>query len=54
MSPQAQLDIPISNVWQDGVVHARDVSEVQLNRLRFALRGKLVLPSRACVVHGGD
>jgi len=42
MSPQAQLEIRSSNVWQDGIVHAPYVSEVQLIRLGFALEGKLV------------
>jgi hypothetical protein len=42
MSPKAQLETCASNVWQDRVVQAPDVFEVQLNRLRFAPRAKLV------------
>jgi hypothetical protein len=42
MSRPAQLEIPASNVWQDGIVHAPYVSEVQLIRLGFTLEGKLV------------
>jgi hypothetical protein len=42
MSRPAQLEIRASNVWQDGIVHAPAVSEVQLIRLGFALEGKLV------------
>jgi len=38
-SPNAQLEIRASNVWQEGIVDALYVSEVQLNRLGFALEG---------------
>jgi hypothetical protein len=41
-SSNAQREIRASNVWQDGIVHAPYVSEVQLNRLGFALEGKFV------------
>ena len=41
-SSKAQLEILDSDVWQDGIVHAPYVSAVQLNRLGFALEGKLV------------
>jgi hypothetical protein len=39
---KAQREIRASDVWQDGIVQAPYVSEVQLNRLDFALEGKFV------------
>jgi hypothetical protein len=51
LSPQAHLEIRASNVWQDDIVDAPNVSDVQLIRLGFALEGKLVSPPPACVVH---
>ena len=41
---KAQREIRASNVWQDGIVHAPYVSEVQLNRL--GLRSKASLYNR--------
>jgi hypothetical protein len=39
---KAQLEIRDTNVWQNAIVHAPHVPEVQLNRLSFRREGKLL------------